>query len=256
MKARLALCFVAFAAAAAPDSDAKSPFGKVNVGTESTAATRLTARSVGSPTAGRLEGGVELKPGSALRLRRPEGARWGLPQLVRLIERGSRRVARRYPGSVLLVGDLSGEKGGKLAAHRSHESGRDADVGFYFVRADGEPVALPSFHRVGWNGHAVDAPAYHFDDARNWALIQALVTDSRVRVQHIFVAAPLRQRLLNHARRAGVYLPVLHRAAIAMKQPSRGLPHDDHFHIRIHCPPRMGDVCVPEAAEDERTASR
>jgi penicillin-insensitive murein endopeptidase len=254
MRARLVVAFIACAAATAPDSDAKSPFAKVNTGAPT--APRLVARSVGSPSAGRLEGGVELRPGASLRLRRPEGARWGLPQLVRLIERGSRRVARRYPGSVLLVGDLSGQNGGRLAAHRSHESGRDADVGFYFTLKNGEPVAAPRFHRVGWNGRAVEAPELYFDDARNWALIQAFVTDSRVRVQHIFVAEPLRQRLLNHARRIGVYLPVLHRAAIAMKQPSRGLPHDDHFHIRIHCPPHMGDVCVPEAAEDERTASR
>jgi penicillin-insensitive murein DD-endopeptidase len=203
-------------------------------------------RSLGAPTQGRLADGVELTASAGLRLMRPKGPRWGTAELIDLIERGARRVGERFPGSVLLVGDLSSRHGGDLAGHRSHESGRDADIGFYFVDAQGRAVQNHRFHAVDWRGRAVSAPELRFDDARNWALVEAFMTDPRARVQHIFVAEPIRARLLAHARSKGVYLPVLHRASIALKQPSRGLPHDDHFHVRVACPPRQADACIAE----------
>src|SRR5689334_16639975 len=89
-------------------------------------------RSVGTPTDGALVGGVPLEEGTEVRLRWPDGARWALPHLVSLLERAARRVYGRYPGSVLLVGDLSRQAGGELLGHVSHENGRDADVGFYY----------------------------------------------------------------------------------------------------------------------------
>jgi penicillin-insensitive murein DD-endopeptidase len=147
---------------------------------------------------------------------------------------------------VLLIGDLSRRRGGEIAAHSSHESGRDADVGFYFVDPRGTPVEITRFRAVDSQGRAIGERRLTFDVARNWTLIQAWLTDPQVRVQHIFVAAPLRQRLLRHARERGVSLPLLHRAALALKQPRDGLLHDDHYHVRIACPPRQKSVCVAE----------
>jgi penicillin-insensitive murein endopeptidase len=213
---------------------------------------------VGSPTDGRLENGVELAATSdVLRLKRPKGPRWGIEELVEMLERGAARVERRFPGSVLLVGDLSGRSGGDLGGHRSHESGRDADVGFYFVDKRGRPAPVRRFRAVDWRGRAADDPSLRFDDARNWALVEAWMTDPRARVEHVFVAKPIRARLLAHARAKGVYLPVLHRASIAMKQPSRGLAHDDHFHVRIACPRSQRGVCLadpPKQSSRERRA--
>ncbi len=56
---------------------------------------------------------------------------------------------------------------------------------------------------------------------------------------HIFVAAPLRARLLSFAERTGAPPNVRVRAAELMQQPRGALPHDDHFHVRIGCPPHM-----------------
>ena len=142
------------------------------------------ARSVGSPTNGRLEGGTELVGRDGLKLKLPTSARWGLPQLVLLLERGARRVRGRHPGSVLLIGDLSRRGGGDLVAHRSHESGRDADVGFYFVDPRGTPVEISRFRAVDAKGRAVGERKLRFDLARNWTLIQTWLTDPQVRVQH------------------------------------------------------------------------
>src|SRR5262245_57158051 len=104
------------------------------------------ARSIGSPTDGRLEGGIALAQRRQLRLKNPQGARWGLPALVGLLERSADRLAERFRGSVVVVGDLSRKQGGDIAGHKSHESGRDADVAFFFVGANGEAVPAGQFH--------------------------------------------------------------------------------------------------------------
>jgi penicillin-insensitive murein endopeptidase len=210
------------------------------------------ALSIGSPTRGRLAGADELENREALRVRRPGRARWGLPELVGMLTRGAQRVRKRYPGSVLLVGDLSREQGGPIPGHRSHESGRDADVGFYFVDSKGRVATPERFLTVLASGRSKEEPQLRFDERRNWALVQAWLTDPKARVQHIFVSKALRSRLLAYARAHGVYVPVLHRASIALKQPSRGLSHDDHFHVRIGCPGAQRDVCQPEPERPRR----
>ncbi|HEX7669020.1 MAG TPA: penicillin-insensitive murein endopeptidase [Polyangiaceae bacterium] len=88
------------------------------------------------------------------------------------------------------------------------------------------------------------------------------VTNSEVGVQNIFVADSLKRRLLEYARRHRANLDVLYRAEAAMRQPTRGAPHDDHFHVRIACPPASvrATLCIsePEAAQRplrDRTAA-
>ncbi len=206
--------------------------------------TALLARSIGSPTAGKLEGAVALEPSRELRLRFSNGAHYGLPALVGMLERSAKRLTARFAGLTLHVGDLSRRDGGELPGHRSHESGRDADVAFLFVGADGESVSPAEFMTVDGRGVALENRSYRFDDARNWALIEAWVTDPAARVEHIFVADRVRARLLAYARTKGTYLPVLHRAAMAMKQPSAGQVHDDHFHVRIACPSGQTRTCI------------
>jgi penicillin-insensitive murein endopeptidase len=203
--------------------------------------------SIGSPTRGKLRGGSRLFDQTGLFVREPVRANWGLPLLVSLLERSALHVRKRFPGSVLLVGDLSHQYGGPIEGHRSHETGRDADIGFYFTDHKGKPKTPSDFVRVAADGRVIGQPELLFDDPRNWALVQALLTDSHARVQHVFVAAILRARLLAYARRVGVYWSLQKRAALALKQPTRGLSHDDHFHVRIGCPPHQ-DMCLAEPA--------
>lgn len=217
-------------------------------------AATLAALSIGSPTEGKLEGAVELQPSRELRLRYANGAHFGLPALVGLLERSSKRLAARFAGLTLHVGDLSRREGGEIAGHKSHESGRDADVAFLFVGPNGESVSPAEFLTVNDKGLAVENQSWRFDDARNWALVEAWVTDPGARVEHIFVAAAVRARLLAYARSRGTFLPVLHRAAMAMKQPSAGQVHDDHFHVRIACPAGQRRICVPTPTPREPAA--
>ena len=178
---------------------------------------------------GMLVDGVELRERAALRLRWPDGPRWARPGLVSLLVRAAERVERLYPGSVLLVGDLSSRDGGYLPGHASHRNGRDADVAFYYSDAHGNRVRSERLLPVRSSGSA--AWGLRFDDARNWALVEALVSDSRV--QSIFVAASLERRLIDYAKQQGARPQIVARADAAMRQPSHGRPHDDHFHVRI-----------------------
>jgi penicillin-insensitive murein endopeptidase len=187
------------------------------------------ARSVSAVPERVLVDGVELRERADLRLRWPDGPRWARPGLVSLLVRAAERVERLYPGSVLLVGDLSSQDGGYLPGHASHRNGRDADVAFYYSDAHGNRVRSERLLPVRSSGSA--PLGLRFDDARNWALVEALVSDARV--QTIFVAASLERRLIDYARRQGSRREIVARADAALRQPSHGRPHDDHFHVRI-----------------------
>jgi len=207
-------------------------------------------RSLGSPTEGRLVGGMHLEETPYLRVAPADAAgdvRWGLEPLVTMLERAARAIHRQFPDTVTSVGHLSREGGGDVERHRSHESGRDADVGFFVRSASGRPLLPTHFVPFRADGTAVGWPGAYFDDTKNWALVAALVGDPEARVTHLFVAAPLRARLLGYAERMGVSPAVRMRAAEVMQQPHGSLPHDDHFHVRIACPAHMSG-CVENPA--------
>ena len=203
-------------------------------------------RSVGSPTDGHLIGGARIEESRALR-RYPtyadDDVRWGLSSLVGAIERAAREVHRRFPDAVLSVGHLSRHGGGEVDRHASHESGRDADVGFYVKNVTGKPLLAEHMVPFQADGTASSWPGARFDDARNWAFVAALLGDGHVHVSHLFIASPLRARLLAFAARSGASQGLRNHAAEVLMQPHGALPHDDHFHVRISCPPGMS-ACI------------
>jgi len=207
-------------------------------------------RSLGSPTQGRLIGGMHLTESEFLRIVPADAAgdvRWGLEPLVAMLDRAARLVKKQFPDAVESVGHLSREGGGDVDQHRSHESGRDADVGFYIRSFSGRPLLPSHFVTFRGDGTAATWPGAYFDDARNWALVAALLGDPQARVTHLFVASPLRARLLAYAERTGAPTHLRLRAAELMQQPHGTLPHDDHFHVRIACPAHMTG-CVENPA--------
>jgi len=207
-------------------------------------------RSVGSPTQGHLVGGAHLENAPYLRVMPADQAgdvRWGLGSLVGMVHRVGQKVRHAFPGAVLNVGHLSRREGGNLEQHASHESGRDVDLPFYVEDSRGKQLFAE--HMVAFRGDGTSAvwPGAKFDDAKNWALVAAVLEDPAARVTHIFVSSPLRQRLLAFAARNGVSESLRTRAAFAMVQPHGTLPHDDHFHVRIACPGGMNG-CIENPA--------
>jgi len=191
--------------------------------------------SIGTTRDGYLIGGLPLTAAEGIAPRPisvQRDAIYGTDALVAALGRAGRAVARRWPGSTLWAGDLSGPRGGDLPGHQSHNSGRDADLAFYMRDPRGALDDSPRLARVGAN---LQAGARHFDVARNWALVEALLRDSLVQVQWLFVADHLRAALLEHGEAAGADPEVLRRARAVLRQPRDSSPHAEHFHLRIYC---------------------
>jgi penicillin-insensitive murein endopeptidase len=215
-------------------------------------------RSVGSPTDGHLIGGSHLDVSSYIRslpMYAGHDERWGLGVLVAMVDRAARAVRRQYPDAVLSVGHLSQRGGGDIERHASHESGRDADLSFYIKSPTNHPLYSDQMVSFRGDGTAPTWPGALFDDAKNWALVSAITAETHARVTYIFVAAPLRARLLAYAAHIGVPLATRNHAAMLMVQPRGSLPHDDHFHVRIACPAGMtGCIELPTRARPSRNA--
>lgn len=222
------------------------------------------ALSIGWPNAGRLENGRRVRNGAWMRVLpryAKSPAKWAMPQLLDALDRAAHKVARRWPGAVLGVGELSAQGGGPIASHHSHQSGRDADVSFYLTDARGRQLRHDRFLACDPDGKVRGMPGARFDDARNWALLAALLDDRAVRVRQIFVHASLRARLLAHAAKVHAPAALRERAAFVLYQPPNVDPHDDHFHLRVACPPsQAGKGCIDDArarkASPETTAAR
>ncbi len=205
------------------------------------------SRSVGLPFEGRLLRAVHAEPNDFLRYTGEYTAGdnfWGTWELVQLIERAAYRVHQRAPGAKLSIGELSAHSGGDIEGHASHENGRDADLAFYMLDGRGRPVEPYGFAEFRADGTARPPnEGLVFDDIRNYELVKKLLTDGDARVQYIFVAQPIKRRILAEARRQNTSASVLERMETAMVQPAAGDPHRDHFHVRIYCAPADRPAC-------------
>ncbi|HEY8377508.1 MAG TPA: penicillin-insensitive murein endopeptidase [Nannocystis sp.] len=211
-----------------------------------------TSISTGLSNRGRLRKPSQL-PVSGTGYKVPErwkerGFQYGVEELVAAIERAAAAVRGRAKKVVLGVADLSPQRGGKSKWHSSHQSGRDVDLIFYSTDAQGHPLDPPEHDMIRYDG---DGKPYvrgnavysdpqwqerRFDTARNWALVEALLTDPTIRVQWIFVSQPLEDRLLDYAKRHGKPRWLIEYARAVMYDPPDAPTHSDHFHLRIYCP--------------------
>lgn len=210
------------------------------------------SRSVGSPTAGKLVGGAHLSDSDHVRVvpaYSPGDSRWGLEALVSMIDRAAKGIKKQWPDAQLSIGHLSRQGGGEIDRHASHESGRDADIGFYVRNQQGKTIYADHFVTFKGDGTAPSWPGAQFDDAKNWDLVSSFVNDGNAHVTHIFVASPIRARLLAYAEKIGAPAATRTRAAELMAQPRGSLPHDDHFHVRVACPPGSTELSTNRCIE-------
>lgn len=181
----------------------------------------LGSASVGRPTRGRLWGGKKLLSNDHVEVVTKPYA-WGTAGAVVSIERAARIVHCRFPKSHKLhVGSLSRKFGGPLWPHRSHQSGLDADIGYFYT--DGSV----------WYQHATEK---RLDVRRTWALIEALYSGGNV--EYLFIDRKVQPLLREHAERVapGLIIPLFD--GTIQKQPlirhARG--HTTHMHVRFHDP--------------------
>lgn len=208
--------------------------------------------SVGTSSQGYLHDAIVLpEQGVGYRRLRPgDDTRYGTETLVGAIERAARSVADAFPGGYpLRIGDLSGSHGGTHPRHRSHRSGRDADLLFYARDAGGLPTPSAGWLRFDRFGvSAARGRVHHFDEARNWHLVRSLVMDPDARVKWLFCSNELKARLLRYAARYERSPQAVLRATWILHEPSRADVHDDHFHLRVGCSrTEQGLGCIEES---------
>lgn len=185
--------------------------------------------SWGSVHRGRLYNGVAMQTGPGVRVRK-EGRAYGTRHTVQMLEAAMADVVARWEDAPsLVVGDISTRRGGRLRPHRSHQSGRDADVSYYH-RGN---VRTRDF---------LEMKAETFDAAKNWHLFKTLIDTEQV--EFIFVDYRLQKQLYEYALSIGytpdqlkplIQYPGGRGGKYGIIRHARG--HDDHFHIRFTCSP-------------------
>lgn len=203
------------------------------------------SRSIGSVTHGWLVNARRIPQPhphlQSLAVQYGRGLNYTSDQMYELIAHAGAYVAEKFPGTVVPLGNFSAHGGGDIPYSFSHNSGRDADLGFFVLDEDGEPATPESLVALDAKGRAevVDSRGvthhYTFDAPRNWALVEGLIQADSATLQYIFISNPLKRILLKEARKQGAGRDVIQKASVLLHQPSGALPHDNHFHLRIYC---------------------
>lgn len=181
----------------------------------------LGSMSVGFTDAGRLINGVQFPEGEGWTVVNPKNA-WATQETVDYVVAAIRKVREQYPDAPpLRVNQISAKEGGYLRPHKSHQSGRDVDLAFYYPTAD--VIRVREREKV-------------IDVRLTWALVKALVTTGDV--QFILVDRRIQKVLYDYALRSGEdkkWLDSLFRngANSILKHARR---HRDHFHVRYYSP--------------------
>jgi LysM repeat protein len=188
-----------------------------------------TSESIGRPHHGRLANAEQLPqhPGYYLRDRRRA---YGTLETTLWIQDGVEAVLDRFPDSPQVrVHDLSNREGGRMRDHRSHQSGRDADISFYQERCPNDVCPMRRLRPED------------LDAERQWALFEQWLKNDRV--EAIFIDHSLQRPLYEEARRQGATRAQLQRwfQYPRPRHDRQGIirhypRHRDHAHVRFVCP--------------------
>jgi len=199
------------------------------------------SKAIGRPQNGRLVDGIQLPDGPGYFVRR-KNRNYGTADTIRALQNAFFAVKKRLPRvHDIVVGDISKKDGGRLAPHKSHQTGIDADIGFYFhnQKPAGPKVAL-------------DAQSSKLDLEATWALIEEFVGASadKSRVDYMFIGYGVQEKLYRYAESKGeskkklAWLFQYPRGSRAMHGLIRHEPgHTNHIHIRFKCP-RHNKECL------------
>jgi penicillin-insensitive murein DD-endopeptidase len=218
--------------AALPTDAAKRVFGRL---ADPSAA---PPRSIGGYAKGCIAGAVPLPAdGPAWQVMRPARNRaWGHPVLIAAIERFAQSLSgiNGWPG--LLIGDLGQPRGGPMVTgHASHQIGLDADIWVTPMPdrrlSTAERDNLPARSIVTADGNNVD-PAVWNPSYRKLYEAAARMPE----LARMFVNPAIKRQLCREAGNDRDWL--------AKVRPWWG--HDDHFHIRLNCPPGQ-TLCEDQA---------
>ncbi len=189
----------------------------------------VVGASLGSTGRGSLRGGMPMLEGPGRVLRGNRFKSWATPATVGRLDWVLRQWHDRFPGAhPILVGNLSLRLGGKVTPHRTHQSGRDVDLGYPMRLAEGEGPSWQRMHRG------------NLDCERSWDLLLLLEESGGLDVA--YVDYELQKLLHGCAAARGLTGEALRRWLQYPDGPSAGQRllrhapgHVDHIHVRFRC---------------------
>jgi LysM repeat protein len=135
---------------------------------------------------GVLKAGVLLPPGKHYHIKWEAGA-WGTSKTIRALQTAIAAYKTRMPGGPKVnIGDISKRGGGKFKPHRSHQHGRDVDIGYVLEGDDSKQTRFRAAHDK------------NLDVARTWRLIMSLIDTDEV--VYVFVDYKIQELLYEYAR--------------------------------------------------------
>jgi LysM repeat protein/murein endopeptidase len=186
---------------------------------------RIGSISIGKPNTGYLVNGVKMPEGKEWILSIPDHA-WGTDETVEALVHCIRKVHQEIPDTPrVILGSISSEHGGHLPPHKSHRTGRDADVHFYLSKRSP-------------NKWYEEATAENLDRRRTWALIRTFITDTDVEM--ILIDQKVQDLLEEYALAIGedpewvkeLFHDVRPYSALIRHVPG----HTGHMHVRFVSP--------------------
>ncbi len=190
------------------------------------------SQAIGTYTSGCISGAASLPlEGTGYQVMRLSRNRYfGHPQLIGFIQQLGQITAEQKLGS-LLIGDLGQPRGGPtLSGHRSHQSGLDVDIWFLLLEPTHNRL-LSANERETWSAPSLVNAKTDAVDYRHWTTDLAKVLEAAANqpeVDRIFVNASIKRELCT--RQTDVSASWLRKIRPWWK-------HDDHFHVRLKCPP-------------------
>jgi penicillin-insensitive murein endopeptidase len=186
--------------------------------------TALGSMSVGLPNRGALINAVEF-PDSPIWKRADPIHAWGTRESVEFVEYAIRVVNREFENTPLIyIGDFSARSGGKLNPHKSHQSGRDVDIGYYYI------------NQSVWYQRA---NARNLDRARTWTLLKTLLAHAPI--EYVFMDKDVQPLLKEYALAQGEDPEWLSRVFGGTSKVGDPIVrhrsgHATHFHVRFENP--------------------
>jgi len=190
---------------------------------------KLPCMSIGAASRGRLINGKHLPSNKGWITRSPY-RQHATPELISELKRAINVVRKRHPDSCRLVtGDISFPRGGPMLPHRSHQAGRDIDIGM-FAKNNRQMT------------HFEIMTADNLDLAKTWTLIAALLEGGQI--EYIMVdysiQALLYDYVKNRLRASDSYLEPIFQYPKGRTERTGIIRHygghRNHLHVRFFCP--------------------
>lgn len=193
------------------------------------APTQAEPRVIGKPNSGCIAGAqaLPLQGEGYLVVHLERHRHYGHPTLIQVLQTLAKQ-AQQQAINPLQIGDLGQARGGPLPfGHRSHQTGLDADIWF---NLDPNSYANANAQRSNIHQPSMLTADKQSIDRAQWSEKQGQVlklTAQLPEVDRIFVNPTIKQEL---CATAGEERDWLHKIR-------PWFYHDDHFHLRLHCPP-------------------